>query len=225
MTFIKGLTGASDMIVKIEEVSEQLPQMQTEIVGEVTAKVVELMKPEFQGMALIIEARVKDTMEEYSKKITKAVGDMASPETVVKAIEKDKRRKRDDKQAEELRKELASIYTEITNNVVVSRNSGKSVSLTKKGSELYGRLSDVITKIAKFHGAKSPNKIANNAMYRKFALEYGIPTPSKFVALLRGGTQRHSVYADLFRSGNVGKFLRYVDRNFLPKEARQPCGE
>lgn len=157
-----------------------------------------------------MESRIGRKIDKLGANQTENVG-----EAIVKAEE--------GKQREELRRkiglEMADVFTRYNAGKMVEYVEGNKLpKLTRMGSENYKRFSSVITELAKFRGGKSVTKIAQRAVYERFAKEKGIEVPYKMTVTDIDGTGNESVFSYLYVNDLIPDFIYYVEKTFLSKE-------
>lgn len=211
-TFMR-IIGTKDLREKVESMNAELPKMRTEIKDEIVTEIANALQAS--------EVRIKNELQTFFAEIREHINVSPSPKEIVHAIEQNEEDKEREKLREEIISSLSVLYTKEKEVNLFTKSKRGTTKLTKDGDEIYKILSDTILKIAKYHGYKSPNKVANKTTYKNFQLKYGFEgEPTKRSITFSNGTKgRTTVYVDLIIRGLVGKFAMYLEKEFISERS------
>lgn len=200
---LKGMMGTKELQTSVVEIKNELPELRTAIVNDVNKD----MRNEFGKMVQAFETRMESKLGTFFKQAYKRMEIMSSPAKVVNQIEE---RKLDLERMREI-KRIRSSFSEVYANTVKHKmvDGGK---YTEKGRETYQLFSRAMLKVAKLYGSNSVNKVARREVYDKFSNKMNAPRVDKaHIHPLTSGT----VFSDLFRKNLVGKFIEFVEDEYL----------
>src|SRR5690625_964366 len=198
---LKGIVGTKELQESVIEIKEELPLIQAEIINRVRDDI----KSEFSKAVQVYEGRMKAELTALFNGFKEA----HNPSNVVHEMEKRERDLELEREIESIKLGFSEVYANVSKYEMI--NGG---SFTKKGITTYKLLNGLITRVAKLHGSNSINKIARREIYDTFTKSIGVSrVVKKPVAPYVSGT----VFADLFEKELVGKYVEYIEENYVDR--------
>jgi len=205
---IRGMVGTKDLQLSVEEIKNELPVMRAAIIRDIRAD----MKAEFNNAVQAYEVRMENKLETFFDRTLQQMNKISEPLNVVHAMEKRERDLELEKEIESIKLGFSEVYANVSKYEMI-----KGGSFTKNGITTYKLLNGLITRVAKLHGSNSINKIARREIYDTFTKSIGVSrVVKKPVAPYVSGT----VFADLFEKELVGKYVEYIEENYVDRIKR-----
>lgn len=200
---LRGMMGTKELRTSVIEIKNELPELREAIVRDVNKD----MRNEFGKMVQAFETRMDNKLETLFEQIYEKMESTNSPANVVNKIEERKEDLERIKEIKRIRSKFSEVYANTVKHVMV-----KDGKYTEKGEETYQLFSKTMLRVAKLHGSNSINKVARREVYDRFSDLKNAPRIDKTVINpLTNGT----VFSDLFRKNLVGKFIEFVEDEFL----------
>ena len=206
--------GRKEIINVVEELQSEVALINGDVNGAVTA--VESLKTyiddKFESSVQAIIQYNKAMERRVINDVKQLIGEANNPKNVILEIENNEKEKELEREIESIKLGFSEVYANVSKYEMI--NGG---SFTKKGITTYKLLNGLITRVAKLHGSNSINKIARREIYDTFTKSIGASRVVKIaVAPYTSGT----VFADLFEKELVGKYVEYIEENYVDQIKR-----
>src|SRR5690625_2242236 len=211
--------GRKEIINVVEELQSEVALINGDVNSAVTA--VESLKTyiddKFESSVQAIIQYNKAMERRVINDVKQLIGEANNPKNVILEIENNEKEKEIEREIESIKLGFSEVYANVSKYEMI-----KGGSFTKKGITTYKLLNGLITRVAKLHGSNSINKIARREIYDKFSKEVGVTEVVKIaVAPYTSGT----VFADLFEKGLVGKYVEYIEENYVDRIKRHKANQ
>lgn len=198
--------GKREIVGVVGGLQEEVETMKSEVIT-----IVETMKEYFDSK---FEEANNDTAQRFKvleSRLNRKIEEEVAPK-VISEITRSEHEKEMEEKKRKIKLSLSEVYANSEKYQLLSDCGRK---LTKEGDVTYRLMSNAVLEVAKFHGSKSINKIASRSNYNKFTNKYGTEPLSKKTLAFSDGSGIESVFADIFEKGLVGKYIEFVEEEFV----------